>query len=228
MSGMIITYLGHSSFKIEAQTNGGKTVVVTDPFDPQAVGLPWPKPAADIVTVSHDHGDHNFVAGISGAVSRPEPFLVSGPGEYEVSGAHIYGVGSYHDEKEGGERGQNTIYLITAEGLNVVHLGDLGHQLTTGQVEELNTVDVLLIPVGGIYTIDPETATEVISQLEPYLVIPMHFKTDQHTPAFEKCHPLTDFLKAMGEEDAERLKKLTLKSRSDLPEETKVVVLEHS
>jgi L-ascorbate metabolism protein UlaG (beta-lactamase superfamily) len=219
ISKMDITYLGHSCFKIK----GKNTTIVTDPYDAY-IGFKMPKISADIVTVSHDHKDHNFIEGVSG-----DPFVISGPGEYEVAGVDIWGVFTFHDSVEGAKRGENTVYQIALDGLKIVHLGDLGHKLTSEQVDELNGVDILLVPVGGFYTIGAKRAAEVINQLQPTMVIPMHFRDKKHDlELFGKVEELDAFLKEMGAENVKRQKKYKIKGRSELPEETSVVVLERS
>ena len=134
-----------------------------------------PRLAGDIVTVSHDHGDHNNTEAVK-ATGEIEPFLITGPGEYEIKDTFVYGIAAHHDDEKGGDRGNNTIYRIEMDGISMAHLGDLGHQLTSEQIEKLEGVDILFIPVGGKYTIDGKQAVSVISQLEPRLVIPMHYK----------------------------------------------------
>lgn len=214
---MEITHLGHSSFKLR----GKAVTVVTDPFDPDMVGLKFPKIEADIITVSHDHHDHNFIRIVSG-----NPIIIDGPGEYEVKGADIIGINSYHDEKEGSERGRNVVYLMKIDGISVVHLGDLGHKLDDRQRESLNGVDILLIPVGAIYTIDAATATQVISQLEPSIIIPMHYHTSSlNQQIFGKLTGVDVFLKEMGKEGITPQPKLNI-TKDKLPSETTVVVLE--
>src|SRR3990167_5628376 len=167
---MDITYLGHASFRLKGKT----AAVVVDPYDP-SVGPKFPKVEADIVAVTHQHFDHNAVGNVSG-----EPFLVSGPGEYEVKGIEVVGVSSFHDNKKGEERGLNTIYNFKIDRINVCHLGDLGQtSLTDAQVEEIGNVDVLLLPVGGYFTIDASEANKIASQLEPLIIIPMHYKDSE-------------------------------------------------
>lgn len=145
---------------------------MTDPFDKE-IGLRPPKIKDDIVLVTHQHHDHNNIGD-----ANPEAFIIQNPGEYEKQGIAIRGIQSYHDDKEGAERGLNTIYVLKAEEMTIAHLGDLGHKLTDSQVEEIGDVDVLMIPVGGNYTIDGKMAVEVISQIEPKIIIPMHYKID--------------------------------------------------
>lgn len=208
---MDITYIGHSSFKIKTKS----ATVITDPFDPASTGIKFPPQEADIVTISHDHADHNYLEKISGYKK-----VVAGPGEYEIMGISIIGISTFHDDKEGSERGKNTIYVYEAEGLRIVHLGDLGHALSESQIEALGEVDILMIPVGGVYTIGPKEASDLVSAVESYFVIPMHFGGD-------KLQPLEAFLKEVGQE-GEKMSKFSIK-KMDIEENqnTKVVVLEN-
>lgn len=210
---MVITWYGQSCFKIQS----GETVVFTDPFDKE-IGLTPPRGQANLITISHQHHDHNNCEALNG-----EPLIIEGPGEYETKGVEIRGVFSFHDDKEGKERGVNTIYVIEIEGIKICHLGDLGQsKLTAEQIEHIDGVDILMIPVGGTYTIDGETAVEIINQIEPRIVIPMHYKI----PGLAyKIDGVDVFLKEMGEAKKEAVDKLTLKKK-DLPEEeTQVVVM---
>lgn len=214
---MDITYLGHSSFRIKGKT----ATVVTDPFSTAMVGFKFPKTEADIVTVSHQHEDHQNTLAVEG-----NPFLISLPGEYEVKGVSIFGFPSFHDNHSGSERGGNIIYLVEADGLRICHLGDLGDGVPQKTLAEIIGVDVLFVPVGGVATIGPEEAVEVVNKIEPLLVIPMHFKAlGINEQVFGKFAPVEKFLAQMGAEGAERLDKLSV-SKDKLPQETKVVVLE--
>ncbi len=165
---MKITWLGHSCFKIES--DGGK-IIVTDPFD-EAVGYPLPKEKADVVTVSHDHHDHNNVKVLKG-----DPAVVRGSGKQTAAGIEFEGIATYHDEKGGKLRGKNTIFSFEMDGIRVCHLGDLGHLLGEKEAAALGDVDVLMIPVGGVYTLDAEGAKKVIGQIKPKVAIPMHYMT---------------------------------------------------
>ena len=206
-----ITWLGHSCFRIK----GSQVSIVTDPYSPD-LGYSLGKPVANIVTESHQHPSHNYAEGVGG-----EPKLVRGPGEYEIGGVLIIGIATFHDDEKGSVRGKNTIYLMEVDGVSICHLGDLGHVLTTEQVEELGDVDVLLLPVGGVSTIDASMAAEVIRQLEPQAVIPMHYKT----PAISRpLDPVEKFLKEMGKEMEEPRPKLSV-TKSTLPLGTQVFVL---
>lgn len=221
---MDITYLGHSAFKLK----GKEATVVCDPFDKKTVGFSMPSTSADVVTISHLHEDHNATKLISGTARRPEPYVIQAPGEYEINGVGIFGWRSYHDAAEGSERGKNTIYSIIMDGVRVVHVGDLGHIVDEDLVEGLGAVDVLLTPVGGVYTIGPKEAAAVIEKLSPQIVIPMHFKTPEHNPAtFAELAEVDEFLKLMGVTEYEPLDKLKV-TPENLPLETQVVVLKRS
>lgn len=211
---MVITWYGQSCFKIQS----GEVVLFTDPFDKE-IGLTPPRGQANVVTVSHNHYDHNNREALSG-----EPLIVDGPGEYEIKGVEVKGIFSFHDDKEGKERGANTIYVIEMEGIKIGHLGDLGQaKLTAEQVEQIDGVDILMVPVGGTNTIDGETAVDIINQIEPRLVIPMHYKI----PGLSlKADGVDVFLKEMGIAKKETVDKLTIKKK-DLPEEDMEIVVMH-
>jgi L-ascorbate metabolism protein UlaG (beta-lactamase superfamily) len=186
---MEITWYGHASFLI-ATEQGIK--IITDPYEPGYAGLSYgPIPdEADIVTVSHDHGDHNYIVGVPGT-----PQVVKGAGRHEAKGIVFEGIATYHDESRGSQRGDNTIFTFVTDGIRMCHAGDLGHILPAQDVEKIGSVDILFIPVGGFYTIDHEAATEVVGQLKPRVVIPMHVKND-------KCDfpidPVDTFLRGKG------------------------------
>ncbi len=219
---MDITYHGHSTFKIK----GTAGTVVTDPFD-DYIGLTLPSLSADMVTVSHDHQDHNNIKKIKATARRDRPFVVDQVGEYEVAGISVFGVKTYHDATQGAERGNNSVFKIMMEDITVCHLGDLGHELTTEQLNDIGSVDVLLCPVGGVFTIDPEIAVKVISSIDPAIVVPMHYKTPTHKEeVFGDLKTLDDFLKVYGAE-VKPVDKLRV-DKKRLPEETELVVLEIS
>ena len=207
---MEISWLGHSCF----QLRGKNATLITDPFSPQ-LGLSLGKISAPIVTISHDHSGHNFAAGVGG-----NPRIVRGPGEYEISDVLITGVASYHDTKRGQERGRNTIYVIHMDDLIICHLGDLGHILQEEQLEEVADADILLVPIGGQNTINAAQAAEVISQVEPRIIIPMHYRPSTG----DAPNPLDKFCREMGVEAINTQPKL-LVTRSTLPSETQVVIL---
>jgi len=214
---MDIKYFGHSAFFIKGKT----TTVVTDPFDPQMVGLKFPKVEVDIVTVSHQHEDHNRSDLIGG-----NPLIIDIPGEYEKLGARITGYPVFHDKKQGAERGKNTLFKIEMDNLSLLHCGDLGHILDDELIEEINGVNVLLIPVGGFYTIDSTEAVEIARKIEPLIVIPMHYNSPKlNQQSFGKLLPVSIFLNKMGIEAIQPVKKLSFK-KEELGEEMKVVVME--
>lgn len=213
---MEIWHLGHSCFKIK----GKQATILIDPFDPSFTGLKFPSAEADIVLITHDHKDHNA----SGLV-KGNPVVFDGPGEYESKGVKIYGTKTFHDNNEGKERGDNTIYQITLDGLNLLHLGDLGHKLKNDQEKDLKTPDILFIPVGGYYTIDSHTALDVIAHLEPRIIVPMHYQVPGlKDELITKLAPLSDFLKKMGKEEIQPQQRLHI-TKDTLPSETTVFVI---
>ncbi|MEK7659319.1 MAG: MBL fold metallo-hydrolase, partial [Patescibacteria group bacterium] len=164
---MTITWYGHSCFRLESKNLS----VLIDPFSAE-IGFKPPKIKDDIVLVSHQHNDHNNIEGMP-----DESFLVKGPGEYEVKGIFIKGIPSFHDKSQGQERGLNTIYSVKMEDMAIAHLGDFGQdKLTEEQIEKIGEIDILMIPIGGTYTINYKEAVEVIHEIEPKIVIPMHYK----------------------------------------------------
>ena len=215
---MEIEFFGQSCFRFK----GKNAVVVTDPYSTSGTGLSkLKKLSADIVTVSHQHEDHNFVGAIKGTDRRPKPFVIDGPGEYEIDGIFIQGISSYHDQKKGKERGKNTIYCFEIDGLRLVHLGDLGTELSRRQLEEVNGSDILLVPVGGTFTIDAAEAMKVVNQVEPQVVIPMHYKL----PGLKyDLAGVEDFLKEAGVEEVKPEEKLNI-SKDKLPDSREIIVL---
>jgi len=167
---MKVKWLGHACFLITSE-EGLK--IITDPYSAGG-GIKYGPvdESADIVTVSHDHFDHNAVATVCG---RPE--VVSGSGVKNVKGIEFRGIATYHDSSGGSERGANTVFCFALNGIKVCHLGDLGHTLSRDQVSQVGPVDVLIVPVGGFYTIDDKNASQVCDDLKPKVIIPMHFKT---------------------------------------------------
>lgn len=212
---MDIVYLGHSSFRLR----GKSATLVTDPFDPKMVGLKYSGVSADIVTISHDHSDHN-----QSTLVKDVQKTIFGSGEYEVKGVSIIGIPSFHDDKKGELRGKNTIYVIEMDALRIVHLGDLGHSLSEDTLEDLGTVDILLIPVGGEFTIGPSQAAELVSTIEPSITIPMHYLSEGvNKEVFGKISSVEIFLNEVGLPVA-REDKLTIR-KDELQEEQKIVVL---
>lgn len=213
---MIITYIGHSCFKIQDKIGTEGVTLVTDPFD-KKVGLKVPNFEADIVTVSHNHYDHNNAAALRG-----DPFIINTAGEYDIKGVSVTGIESYHDTKQGSERGKNIIYRIDIDDISVAHLGDLGHELDTKQLERLEGTDILLIPVGGKYTIDYKKAVDIVKQIEPRIIIPMHYKVKGL--AITDIDEVDKFIKEIGLKPTYE-EKLKI-SKKDLPvEDMELVVL---
>jgi len=213
---MEITWYGHSCFRI---TERNLATVVTDPYDHRAVGYVPLKLKADIVTVSHSAPGHNYLAAVKG-----EPYVITGPGEYEIGGVFITGLQTNGMGKKSTDEPRNTLYLIEYNGINVLHLGNLNRVPTQAEVESLGPVHIVLVPVGGGSTLNAAKAAEVISLLEPNIVIPMHYATPESTV---KLDGLNKFLKAMGLNEVAPQPALKVNSVNALPEETQVVVLEY-
>jgi len=225
-----ITWFGQSCFLLKSKD----IRIVTDPYSPE-IGLKLPKDLkAHIVTVSHEHFDHNFVEAVhlipfaqslqQGLGARREIFIIREPGEYEIHNIEIIGVSAFHDNQRGNLRGGNIIFLFHLEDLGVCHLGDLGHTLSDEELERLNQVDILLVPVGGNYTIDAKKAVEVINQIDPKVVIPMHYKIDGLASSVQ-LDSVDKFLKEIG--GGEVVQQSFKISKGELPaDERRVVILE--
>ncbi len=211
---MEITWFGHACFRLR----GREATLITDPFD-RSLGLTLGRQSADIVTISHDSPHHAAAEAISGS-----PRVLRGPGEYEVKGVMVTGVATPGEREAGGRHARNTAYAITIDDVVICHLGDLGKPLTPDQIEALKDPDVLLIPVGGHCTIGPAEVTEVISQLEPKLVVPMHYALPGLRVMLE---PIDRFAREMGLEETRPQPRLSV-TRSSVPEEATVVILEAS
>lgn len=215
---MKIIWAGQSCFQIVISNPRNHSIsIVIDPFD-KTIGLKVPRFSADILLFTHDHPDHNNVKAIGG-----EPFLIKGAGEYEIKGVFIKGISSFHDDVQGNERGENTIYTIWIEGMKICHLGDIGQkQLTDEQLEKIGSVDILMVPVGGVYTIFSQEAQKVISQIEPRIVIPMHYKI----PKLKiKIDGVDKFLKVMGRNSIEPQTSFSIKSNGLSKEGMEIVIL---
>ena len=211
---MIIQHIGHSCFKIQDKTTSDGITIVTDPFD-KKIGIKPPNFEADIITVSHGHDDHNNTKTLRG-----KPTIIETAGEYEIKGVAVQGVEAYHDEKKGKERGLNIIYRIEVDNISIVHLGDLGHILDNKQLEALVGTDILMIPVGGKYTLNAKKAVEVVSQIEPRIIIPMHYKVKGLTVDIDN---VDKFIKEMGIKATEE-EKLKI-SKKDLPQDDMELVV---
>ena len=208
---MDVTWLGHGCFRLR----GRGAAVVTDPYPP-AIGLKLSRLDADLVTVSHEHENHNYTQIVRDA------YEIRGPGEYEVAGVSVIGVPTYHDAEKGAKHGRNTVYLIEIDDVRVCHLGDLGHKLDDAEAEAISAPDVLLVPVGGYTAINAVQAAEVVRQLEPRFVVPMHYAI----PGLRlQLDSLDRFLKEMAVTSSEPQPKLSVQKSSG-EYDTKVVVLE--
>ncbi len=216
---MIIIWRGQSLFEIATSRGKNNLVnIVIDPFS-EEVGLRVPKLEADIVLISHEHYDHNNVKAVAG-----NPFVIKGPGEYEIKEIFIQGIPAFHDNSLGKERGQVTIYTLETEELRLCHLGDLGQkELTSEQLEKIGPVDILMIPVGGTYTIDGKEAVKIMSQIEPKIIIPMHYSLPKLKA---KLDPVDQFLKAVGVKKIEPQNKFSIKKKDITEEEAKIIVLQ--
>ncbi len=214
---MKVKYLAHACFLITVEDG---IRIITDPYHTsEKLRYGEIEEAADIVTVSHDHSDHGNVAAVKG-----NPQVIKGAGSHKAKGIEFRGLATYHDTSRGGERGANTAFCFTIDGIRVCHLGDLGHELTEKEVAELGDVDFLLVPVGGFYTMDAAVASEVCDRIKPRVIIPMHFKTP-------KCElPIggpEEFLK--GKANVRRVGGSEVEfKKSELPEVTEIVVLQNA
>lgn len=220
---MEITYCGHSCFKLKAKD--GLTVFV-DPFSDNDLGRVLPKDVADVLVVTHQHIDHNAKELITGPVKRDKTFLIENEGEYEISGTQFSVSKTYHDKNNGADRGKNLMVSIIMDGINVVHLGDLGHKLSESQVEKLGSVDILLVPVGGKTTLDADEAMEVIKEIQPSLVVPMHYKNVSSGGEYAGLATLDSFIeKNKFPLYGEPVHKMKVDSGS-LPDDTQVLVMD--
>ncbi len=209
---MDITWFGQSCFRLRFK---GATII-TDPYGGE-IGLKLARQKAEIVTISHEHADHSNARACGG-----EPVFFRGPGEYERAGIFVFGIPTFHDRRNGRDRGRNTAYLIEGEDLSICHLGDLGHVPTQGQLEQMNAVDVLFIPVGGNGTLAAAEAAEVVGALSPRFVVPMHYQL----PGLKmKLDPVTKFLQEMGVGKLTPQESLRVVHVAE-PQETQVVLLE--
>lgn len=225
---MKIKWLGHACFLI---TSAEGTKIITDPYQPGVFGIDYGKidEVADMVTVSHEHGDHNYTAGLPGS-----PQVIKETGTREIKGITIKGIASYHDDSGGSQRGPNTIFCFIIDGVRLCHLGDLGHQLSAEQIAEMGEVDILLTPVADTilsdrltvpYTIGAAVATWVCEQSKPRVIIPMHYKTDK-CPSF----PVTGVEPFLtGKKNVKRVDATEVEfTKGQLPSDTEIVVLKHA
>ena len=208
---MKIQWFGHACFLLESEAG---VRVLTDPFD-DTVGYPLPDAAADIVTISHHHHDHNYASAIKG-----DPVIIDGVGEYSVGNIPIRGYLTYHDDVIGDKRGENTLYTIDMDGMRICHCGDLGHRLDMVKLRNIMPVDVLMVPVGGTFTIDAAQAAKLVEDIQPKLTIPMHFKTRALSFPLD---PVDRFLRIMG--NSQRLDANQIEIDKDHWEEVPPVVV---
>lgn len=215
---MKIKWLGHSSFLLTESTG---TRVLTDPYDAGMVGYGTEPAQTDVVTISHEHGDHAFLQSVGGYKE-----VIREPGKFEYNGIHIVGIPSFHDDSEGAVRGKNTIFKFRMDGVNICHMGDIGEKCSPELVERLLPVNVLLIPVGGTYTIDAEDAKEYVERLMPDIVIPMHYKRKHCELDIDKVESfLRLFDDECVEEDVDELH-LDRNDFNESSESTRVIVME--
>jgi L-ascorbate metabolism protein UlaG (beta-lactamase superfamily) len=213
---MKVTWLGHACFLLTSESG---LRIMTDPYQSGVFGLEYAPPSqeADIVTVSHDHADHNNLADVKGDFD-----VVQGAGSHQAKGIRFKGVATAHDESSGKERGPNTIFSFVLDGINVCHIGDLGHDLPDKEAADIGAVDVLLVPVGGNFTIDAAAAERVCQKLAPKVVIPMHFKNDR-CPAFPVAG-VEDFTKGRQQVKISDGSETEIK-KEQLPAATETIVL---
>ncbi len=216
---MEITWYGHSCFRL---TERGLATVVTDPYDHKQVGYEPLKIKADIVTISHNTSGHNFVSAVKG-----ESHIIDGPGEFEIGDVFINGIQTNGHTKKNADEPRNTLFLFDYNGVTVLHLGDINRVPTQTEVEDLGPIHVALVPVGGGGGLNAIKATEVISLLEPNIVIPMHYATPASKTTPLPLDPLAKFLKEMGLSHVDAVSSLKVQNTNSLPEETKVVVLDY-
>jgi len=208
---MEISWLGYSCFRLK----GKSSTIITDPYPPD-LGYSASNLEANIVTVSHDHPEHSYTQSVKG-----NPRLVRRPGEYEIGGVLIIGISTFHDQENGAARGKNNVFAIEIDDISVCHLGDIGQSLNSNQIEELGNIDVLLVPVGGFTTIGASQAATLVRNMEPKIVIPMHYKTLTLT---KELDGVDKFLKEMGLNEAIPQPKLNI-TKASLPLTTQVIVL---
>lgn len=210
---MHISWHGQSCFKIQ----GKDATLITDPPN-KKVGIKSPSTKADIVTISHNHLSHNNIDKI-----KEGPEIINTPGEYNVKGVNVYGIASFHDKKEGEKLGPNNIFVVEMDKIKICHLGDLGHKLTNEQVEMIDGIDILMIPVGETNLIDIKEVVEIINSIEPKIIIPMHYDIKGLQ---NKLSPLSKFCKEMSLKSNKALPKLSIKYKNLPTTETEIKILE--
>ena len=211
-----VIWKGHACFELQ----GDSLTIVHDPFTGIS-GVPDPKAEADIVLCSHSHSDHNNVKAVKKKDSAVLEGFVGSKTLKEI--VEIKGVGTYHDDKKGSTRGKNSVYVYTFEDVTFCHLGDIGHDLSTEEINAIGEADVLFIPVGGFFTIGPDIATSVVSKLNPKIVIPMHYRAPMMGGIFNNLHPVEDFIE--GKENVQREGASIQITRDKLPDAAAIVLL---
>ena len=219
---MILSWFGHSCFRLESKDIS----LLVDPFSKE-IGLKPPRIKDQIVLLTHEHYDHANIEGVDSGVlpqAEAETMIIKNPGEYEIKGVYIHGISSFHDNSNGMQRGLNTIYCIKFDDINICHLGDLGQEsLDEKQLDLIGDVDVLMVPVGGKYTIDAKGAVKIIGQIEPKIIIPMHYKTPDLKIDLE---PVDKFLKEVGLVP-EKMEKFKITQKTLPQEEMKLILLSY-
>jgi len=212
-----VKWLGHACFLL---TSDNGTRIITDPYKTHG-GLSYGeiREYADVVLISHEHGDHNNPSAVEG-----QPQVLKGLGVKEAKGIKFKGIQVYHDEAKGTKRGSNTIFAFELDGLRICHLGDLGHELSEAELKEIGAVDILFMPVGGFYTFEPDVAARVAQKLTPRVLIPMHFKTDKVDATFGAIVGVDEFLKRHSAVDRSNSAEAEFKA-GNLPSSTRIVVL---
>lgn len=204
---MKILWHGHSCFEVR-----DKITVVTDPHDGKSIGIKPPFTKAEVVLVSHDHFDHNCIRIVKG-----DPTVIRDPGEKVVKGLKVLGIQTFHDKEEGTKRGRNTVFRFEMDGIRFCHCGDLGHILTDEQVKTLGAIDILFIPVGGVFTIDGKEARELVSKLKPRIAVPMHFRVGGLSISIQTVEP---FLEGLPQDQILRVGNEVDFSKEELPSST--------
>ena len=214
---MEITYLGHASFLLQF----GKTAVLVDPYSPKSTGFEAKKVKPDLITVSNTSDEHKYLA------DYPSVAVFDLPGEYEKNGVYMRGIATFRDNDSGKQRGKNIVFKFEWEGKSVLHLGDLGHMLNAEALEEIGSVDVLLLPIGGHHGLDLDVAMKLLNKLECQVCIPMLYRSEEHAESFMSLHTLEDFFKKLGNSVSEAVKTYKFQKNEE-NSETQVLVLERA
>jgi L-ascorbate metabolism protein UlaG (beta-lactamase superfamily) len=219
---MEITYLGNACFKLK---NKNGMCLLIDPFKSDSVGLPLAKEVADVVTISHAHEGHSAIEIVTGPVTRKKTFVIDNEGEYEIDGVEITALKTFHDNEEGKVYGKNLIVYIRIDGVKVLHLGDLGHKLTETQIDKLGSVDVLMVGIGGVTSLENNEAVELIKSIQPSYVIPMHYSVKGMKGNYATKHTLEEFLdKNKFLVSGEPVHKIKI-DENNMPDDTQVLIM---